>query len=65
MSEHPKHMSLRSRMDSGSFVQHAVDRRAAQSRCRDDLIYGNGSPNIHISTGEIFAVACLGGGEAI
>jgi hypothetical protein len=57
MSEHPKHMSLRSRMNSGTFVQYTIDRGSAQTCDGDNFTYTYGSPNLHISIRTVFRLS--------
>jgi hypothetical protein len=54
MSEHAKHVSLRSRVNPGTFVQYPIDRRSAQTRRRDNFIYTYRSPNLHITIRTLF-----------
>jgi hypothetical protein len=44
-------MGMSSRMDSGTFVQHPIDRCPAQTGRRDNFTYANASLNVHIATG--------------
>jgi hypothetical protein len=59
-SEHPKHMGLRSGMDSGTLVQHAIDRRSTQTRCRDNFIDSYAPLNTHIPVGAILVAGDKG-----
>jgi hypothetical protein len=47
MSEDPKHVGLRSRMNPGTLVQYTIDRRSTQPGGGDNVIDTYGAPNIH------------------
>jgi hypothetical protein len=49
-------MGLRPRMDSGTLIQHSIDRRSTQTRCRDNFIDPYGPLNAHIPFGAILVV---------